>query len=107
MARYLTIWRQNPMAPAPMDPEGSLALNEKMWAVLDDMKKKGTLVDFGFFLDGTSGYAIGEGTGENTFKAVSMFLPFMNCEVYEIISYERGKELVREVCRAMIEAAKK
>ncbi len=106
MAKYLTIWRQNPMAPTPMDPEGALALNEKMWTVLDDMMKKGTLVDFGFFLDGTSGYAIGEGTGENAFTSVSMFLPFMKSDVHEIISYERGKELTREICKAMAIAAK-
>jgi len=106
MARYLIIWSQNPMAPFPMDPEGSLALNEKMWAALDDLMKKGILSDFGFFLDGTSGYAIGEGTGEVVFKNVSMFLPFMKSEVHEIISYEKGKELGREVAKALIEAAK-
>ena len=101
------IWRQNPMAPFPMDPEGALALNEKMWMALDDLKKSGVLVEFGFFLDGTSGYAIGEGTGETAFKNMSMFLPFMKNEVYEIIPYERGKEIMREVCKAQIEAAKR
>ena len=74
--------------------------------MLDDMKKKGTLLDFGFFLDGTSGYAMGEGTGETAFRGVSMFLPFMKCEVYEIVSYKRGKELVREVHKALSEAAR-
>ena len=106
MTKYLMIWHQNPMVPTSMDPEKSLALNEKMWAALDDMKKKGTVLEFGYFLDGTSGYAIGEGTGEMAFRATCMFLPYVIQEVYEIISYEKGKEIVRELCKAGIRAAR-
>jgi len=106
VTRYLMIWHQNPMVPSPMDPEKSLALNEKMWAGLDDMKKRGTVLEFGFFLDGISGYCIGEGTGEMAFRAVCMFLPYVIQEVHEIISYEKGKEIVRELCKAGIKAAR-
>lgn len=67
MARFLTLWRMNPLAPWPTDPSKALELGEKMWAGLDNSIKKGEIKDYGVFPDGRSGYAIAEGgaTEEN------------------------------------------
>ena len=106
MARFLVSWRVN-TASWPMDPQKSLELNEKLWAVMDDLMKKGFVKDYGIFPDGESGFIIGEGETTNIYSAVNMFIPYVSCEVHEIISYEKQKEIVRAVCKAAIAAMKK
>jgi len=107
MSRYLILWRMNPLAPWPTDPSKTLELNEKMWAAMDDSMKKGLTKDYGVFPDGTSGYLIGEGEATNVFMGANTFMPYILCEVHEIIPYEKQKEIVRALCKAQIEAAKK
>jgi hypothetical protein len=80
---------------------------ERGWAGIDDLIKKGIVKEFGFFLNGTSGYAIGEGESADTFRNVSMFLPYWESEVHEIIPFEKGKEILRGLLKAQIAATKK
>jgi hypothetical protein len=107
MARFLVLWHRNPVAPWPTDPAEYSKLQEKMWAGIDLLTKKGEVKDFSYFLDGTSGYAIGEGEAVDTFRDVSMFTPFYECEVHEIIPYEKGKEILRTLLKAQIASAHK
>ena len=100
MARFLVLWCSNPVAPWPTNPEEYLKLNERMWAGMDNLIKKGEIKEFGYFADGRSGYAIGEGETADTFRNVSMFLPYVQCEVHEIIPYEKGKEIERTLLKA-------
>ena len=106
MARFLVLWRQNPVAPWPTDPSEVLKLYERMFATMDDLIKKGEIEEFGFFPDANSGYVIGKGESTDVFRRVNMFLPYILCEVHEIIPYEKGKEIERAVLKAKIEAAK-
>jgi len=107
VARFLAIWRSNPVAPWPRDPVEYSKLLEMMWAVIDDAIKKGTVKEYGTFLEGTSGYAIGEGEATDVFKSVNMFLPYIHFEVHEIIPYEKEKEIIRALLKSLIAAAKK
>jgi len=107
MARFLVLWRDNPVAPLPTDPVESLKLLEKMFAVLDESIKRGEIEEFGFFPDGTSGYSIGKGEATDVFRSVSMFSPYILFEVHEIIPYEKGKEITIALLKAQIAAAKK
>ena len=107
MARFLSLWRRNPVAPWPIDPVERLKLQEMIWAVIDNLMKKGEVKEFGFFLDGISGYAIGEGDSATAFKNVSMFLPYFESEVHEIIDYEKSKGILRALMKSRVEAAKK
>jgi len=107
MAKYLAIWRSNPVAPWPRDPVEYSKLVEKMWAVIDDAIKKGTVKEYGTFLEGTSGYAIGEGEATDAFRTTNMFLPYIHFEVHEIVPYEKEKEIVRALLKAQIAAAAK
>jgi hypothetical protein len=95
------------VAPWPIDLAEYSKVQEKAWAGIDELIKMGIVKDFGWFLDGTSGYAIGEGESITTFRNVSMFLPYWESEVQEIIPYEKGKENLRAIMKAQIEAAKK
>ena len=76
------------MAPWPTDPAEALQLNETFWAAMDDLMKKGEVTEFSWFLDGKSGYAIGEGDVVTTFTNVTMFSKYFDMTVEEIIPYE-------------------
>lgn len=54
----------------------------------------------GKLLDGASGYVIGEAESTVAFKNACMFMPYYKVEVYEIIPYEKGKEIIRELVKA-------
>jgi hypothetical protein len=106
LARYLELWRRNP-APWPTDPAESSKLSEKLFTGIDNLIKKGTIKEFGFFMDGNSGYVITEGDSADVFQKVSMFNPYIECEVQEIIPYEKAKGSLRALWKTMAEAAKK
>jgi len=107
IAKFLVLWHRNPVAPWPTDPGEYSKLQEKMWMEIDRLIKKGEVKDFSYFLDGTSGYAIGEGEVTDTFRTVSMLTPFYNCEVHEIVPYEKGKETLRTLLKSQIASAHK
>ena len=100
MGRYLVLWHMNPMAPRSTSPEEALKLNEMMWAAEDGLMRQGLVKEFGYFADGSSGYAIGEGEAADAFRSANMFMPYVAFEVHEVISYEKGKEIIRAVCKA-------
>jgi len=83
------------VAPWPKDLAESAKLNEMMWAGIDNLLKKGEVKEFGWFLDGTSGYGIGEGESTTVLRNVSMFMPYIECEIHEIIPHEKAKETLR------------
>jgi len=107
MGKYLTLWTMNPMAPWPTDPAEALKLNEAFWAGMDGLMKKGQIIDFGWFLDAKSGYAIGEGDAVTTFTNVNMFSTYFDTTVEEIIPYEVGKQVNRARLKALMAATKK
>ena len=102
MGKFLTIWTQSPTAPWTTDPAEALKLNEMLWATVDGLLKKGEITDFGWFMDGRSGYAIGEGNSVTVFKNVNMFSTYFDMTVEEIIPYETGKEVNRARLNAVI-----
>jgi len=107
VARFLVLWRVNPIAPFPTDPSKALELDEKVWAAIDGLMKKGEVEEFGVFADGYSGYAIGKGETVDVYRDVIMFHPYYLVEVHEIIPLEKQKEIVRALYKAQIEATKK
>ncbi len=104
MSRYMTLWTMSPTAPWPTDPAEALQLNERFWAGMDDLMKKGEITDFGWFLDNKSGYAIGEGDAVKTFTIINMFSTYFDMTVEEIIPYEVGKQVNRAHLKALMAA---
>ncbi len=95
MARFLLLWHIN-LASWPMnDPKKNMELNERLWAVIENLMKKGVVKDYGIFPDGESGFAIGEGETAEVYRDVNMFLPYVSTKVQEIISLEKQKETIR------------
>ena len=107
MARFMVLWRMNPVAPCPTDASKYLELMERMWTVMDGLMKTGEIEDFGEFPDGISGYTIGKGETADLFRDVCMFQPYILSDVHEIIPYEKQKETIRAMCKAQIAAAGK
>ena len=106
MARFLAIWKQNPMAPFPTDPVKAAKLNEMMFAGIDKLMKKGEIIDFGMFPDGTTGFAISKGEAADVFRRVNMFQPYFLLEVHEILPYEVAKAISKEIYKTRIEQVK-
>jgi hypothetical protein len=103
MGRYLALWHVN-LAVWPIDPAESQKLNERMWAGIDGLFETGIIKEFGWFTEGRSGYAIGEGEAADIFRGVSWFIPFVELEVHEIIPYEKGKETLRALWKPVVKA---
>jgi hypothetical protein len=106
MARFLILWHRNPLAPWPKDLKENTKLMETMWAGIDNLIKAGEIKEFGWFLDGKSGYAIGEGESTDALRDVSLFMPFEEFEIQEIIPWEKGKAAVREAWKILAETMK-
>ena len=107
MTKFLVLWRRREVAQWPTNPTDYLKLMEMQWATIDGLLKKGEIKEFAFFLNGVTGYAMGEGDGATAFKDVTMFSHFYDFEVSEVIPFEKAKETMRSVIKAQIEAMKK
>jgi hypothetical protein len=106
MARFHILWHRSPVAPWPKDLKENAKLLEMMWAGIDKLMETGEVKEFGWFLDGKSGYAIGEGEPTTVLRDVSMFMPFEEFEIQEIVPWEKGKAAVREAWKILAEATK-
>ena len=99
MAKYHISWKIN-LAAYPPDRQARMKLNETLWKVMDDQMKKGLVKDYGVYPDGQSGFLIGGGEILDVYRAVSMFIPYVTCEVDEVIPFEKQKEILREISQA-------
>jgi len=89
----LVLWHRNSAAPWPTNPEESLKFYEKTWAAIDELIAKDEIIEMGSFLNGTSGYTIGKGDSSTLLKNLSMFTPFWEFTVHEIIPYPKSREI--------------
>ena len=106
MARFLIVWHRNPVAPWPKTLEETTKLMETMWAGIDNLMKMGEIKEFGWYLDGKSGYAIGEGESTTALRDLCLFMPFQEFEIQEIIPWEKGKAAIREAWKILAETMK-
>jgi len=103
MTKYLTIWRANPSAPWPLDPAAATQGFEMAWAAVDEALKSGLILEFGCFPNALSGYAISSGEAKDVFMRAFANHPWFQYEVHEIIDYETGKTIARQVLKARAE----
>ncbi len=103
MAKYLTTWRINPSAPWPLDPAAATQLLEMTFAAVDEALKSGRALEFGYFPNGTSGYIISSSEAKDLFMTAFAFYPWFQYDVHEIIDYETGKAIARQVLKAQAE----
>jgi uncharacterized Rossmann fold enzyme len=77
-----------------------------MFAGIDSMIKAGQILEFGYFTDGRSGYAISTGEAKDAFAGAFSFQPFIYSKPHEIVPYETAKEVERGIMKAQAEAMK-
>ena len=68
------------------DPDGHAKLSEMLYAGMDNLLKTDESTEFGFFLDGASGYTMSEGDFVDIFRKVTEFYPVIMAEPREIPS---------------------
>jgi hypothetical protein len=103
MAKYMTLWRTNPSAQWPMDPIEAFELNEMMFAAIDEGLKSGRILESGWFSNGTSGYTISSGDVKGVFASAFANFPWIETEVHEVVDWETGKGIARQVLKAQAE----
>jgi len=103
MAKHMILWRANPSTPWPLDPTELAQLIEMMYAAIDEEWKSGRILDYGCFPEGSSGYAISSGEAKDAFMNAFKNYPWIEMEVHEIIDYETGKGIARQVLKAQAE----
>jgi hypothetical protein len=81
----------------------SAKMMEMMFAGIDEALKSGQLLEFGWFPSSSSGYAISSGEAKDAFMNAFKNYPWIEMEVHEIIDYETGKGIARQVLKAQAE----
>ena len=102
MTKYLIIWSINPNA-WPTDPSAAAQGMEMLYAGIDEGVKSGRILEFGFFLSGNAGYAIDSSDGKDQIMTSFLNYPWIERDVQEIVDYETGKEISRQVKKTQAE----
>ena len=89
MAKYHIVWKVD-MSRFPADPKDIMAFNMKMLDMIKKaMAESGTVAsDWGCFMGGTKGYAIGEGDAAAVAKAMWQFQPYYKFKVQQVFSVD-------------------
>ena len=89
MAKYHLIWEAE-VGKFPTDPKELMELNMKtLESIKQALKESGTVArDWGCFLGGNRGYAIGEGDASAVAKAMWQFTPYYKFEVQQVLSVD-------------------
>jgi hypothetical protein len=101
MAKFMILWRANPSAPW-LDPAATQWF-EKVFAAVDEGLKSGLILEHGFFPNALSGYTIVSSEAKDVFMRAFADYPWLQFEVHEIIDYETGKAIARQVLKARAE----
>jgi len=103
MAKFMTLWRANPSAPWPTDPAAATQGFEMMFAAVDEGLKSGLILEFGLFPNVLSGYIIYSGEAKDVYMRGFANYPWIQNEAHEIIDYETGRAIARQVLKAQAE----
>ena len=103
MAKFMHLWRVNHSAPWPTDPTKGMQWFEMMFATIDQGLKSGQILEVGWFPNSISGYVITSGDAKDQFMSAFADYPWITADIQEIVPYETGKELTRQVLKAKAE----
>jgi hypothetical protein len=87
-----------------MDPTEMMQAMEMMWTAIDKDVKSGRILEVGWFSNGTSGYVISSGEDtKGVFASAFSNFPWVENEIHEVLDYETGKAIGRQVLKAQAE----
>jgi len=87
MAKYLITWESD-MSRVPTDPKERAAMRMKMLEMTKQNLKEGKISDWGIFLGGYKGYAIGQGSAIDMAIGTAQFSPYVTFNVQEVLSVD-------------------
>jgi uncharacterized protein YciI len=96
MAKYLITWESD-MSRMSTDPKEQAAMRMKMLEMIKQNLKEGRLIDWGTFLGGYKGYAIGQGNALDMAMGVAKFSPYVKFEVQEVLSVDEMLEAMKSL----------
>jgi len=96
MAKYLITWESD-MSKVPTDPKERVAMRMKMLEMTKQNLKEGKISDWGIFLGGYKGYAIGEGNAIDMAIGTAQFSPYVTFNVQEVLSVDEMLEAAKSL----------
>jgi len=99
MAKFLTLWELD-TTRVPVDSEERITYWTVLLNMVKDDLKSGRTTDWGEFAGGGRGYAIGEGTEQEIYMALSRYVPYVKFEVHPILSISQIEEMMKALSQA-------
>jgi hypothetical protein len=96
MAKYLITWESD-MSRVSTDPKEQAAMRMKMLEMTKQNLKEGKVLDWGVFLGGFKGYAIGKGSATEMAIGMAQFAPYVTFKVQEVLSVDEMSEAMKSL----------
>lgn len=96
MSKYLITWEADE-SRMPTDPKELGALVSKMGEMVKQDMKEGKTSDWGIFVGGGAGYAVGEGNALDLYKDLQRYSPFITFKVHQVLSIDEVLDVVKSM----------
>ena len=87
MAKYFMTWEADEHL-WPTNSKEQAALAVKLGELVKRAMKEGKIVDWGIFVGGDRGYAIGEGDAADLYAELQQYHPYMDFLVHQVLSID-------------------
>lgn len=87
MAKYYMTWEADEHL-WPVDSKEQAALGMKLGDLIKRAMKEGRLSDWGIFIGGDRGYAIGEGNAAELYTELQQYHPYIDFMVHQVLSID-------------------
>ena len=94
MAKYFVTWESD-MSKVPTDPKERAAMRMKMLEMTKQSMNEGKIIDWGVFLGGYKGYAVGQGSAMDMAMGTQQFAPYVKFKVQEVLSVDEMLEALK------------
>ena len=98
MAKYLLLW-QTDVSQWPTDVKERATLAVKFNEMVKQNIKDGKTTDWGVFVEGNKGYSVVEGSGREVYEELQKYRPYMDFELYQVLSIDEHAEVFRSLMK--------
>ena len=91
MAKYFMTWEADESL-WPTDPKEQAVLGMKLAQMVKRSMEEGKTNDWGVFVGGDKGYAIGEGNAVDLYTELQQYHPYINFMVHQVLSIDELME---------------
>ena len=87
MAKYFISWEADEHL-WPIDSKGQAELAVKLGELVQRAMKEGKMTDWGTFIGGDRGYAMGEGDAADLYAELQQYHPYIDFMVHQVLSID-------------------